>query len=159
MHYRNKSGDELNTSTPSSVRVKDLMVEQVMTTTSSKTLGHVRKVMNEHSVHAMPVVDPEGTPVGVITSTDLMQHQNDETRVSQVMTRKVYTVPLYAEVALAARVMVNHGIHHLIVTHEQAVVGILSSLDLLRLIEDHSFKMTNRPSPSKKKGRRKKSES
>jgi signal-transduction protein with cAMP-binding, CBS, and nucleotidyltransferase domain len=55
--------------------------------------------------------------------------------------------------------MRNHKIHHLIVTHEQKVVGIISSFDLLTLVEDHRFVMKNAPTPNHKStGKRAKAE-
>ncbi len=48
--------------------------------------------------------------------------------------------------------MRNHGIHHVVVAEGQAVVGILSSFDLLRLVEDHRFVAKNAPTPSSRKG-------
>ena len=74
------------------------------------------------------------------------------------MNANVYTVPQYADASLAARIMRNHGIHHVVVTHEKKVVGIISSFDLLRLVEEHRFVMKNAPDVSKKGGKRKQSE-
>ena len=70
------------------------------------------------------------------------------------MTTKVYTVPMYSDVYIAARVMRNHKINHLIVTDEKKIVGVLSAHDLLRLVEDHRFVMKNAPTPSRKKAKR-----
>jgi signal-transduction protein with cAMP-binding, CBS, and nucleotidyltransferase domain len=46
--------------------------------------------------------------------------------------------------------MRNHKIHHLIVTHEQKVVGILSAFDLLKLVENHRFIDKNAPDINKR---------
>jgi signal-transduction protein with cAMP-binding, CBS, and nucleotidyltransferase domain len=71
------------------------------------------------------------------------------------MTEKVYTIPMYNDVHHAARLMRNHKVHHVVVTHEKKVVGILSSFDLLKLVEDHRFVMKAAPSkPTKKKSKR-----
>ena len=48
--------------------------------------------------------------------------------------------------------MHNHKIHHLIVTREQKVVGVISAIDLLQLIEEHRFVMKNPPTPKNKGG-------
>ena len=79
--------------------------------------------------------------------TDVLQADKSGTPISQVMSEHVYTVPKYSDVSLAARVMRNHKIHHVIVTHEGRLVGLLSSFDLLRLVEDHRFVMKNVYSP------------
>ena len=96
----------------------------------------------------MPVVNSDGEAVGVITSTDLLEDLKDGRPVSEIMTDNVFTVPKYNDVSIAARIMRNHKIHHVVVTHENQVVGILSSYDLLKLVEDHRFIMKNAPTES-----------
>ena len=68
------------------------------------------------------------------------------------MTEKIYAVPQYDDVSIAARVMRNHKIHHVVVTHEQKVVGMLSAFDLLKLVEGHRYVAKNAPTQSKRKG-------
>lgn len=140
-------------------KIADLMTEKVMSATPHQTVGHLRDVMQTHAVNCMPIVDGEGNPVGIVTSTDVLKAEKEGTPISQIMTEKIYTVPQYGDVSLAARIMRNHNIHHVLVTHEQQLVGIISSFDLLRLVEDHRFVMKNAPDVSKRGGKRKKSES
>ncbi len=132
-------------------KVADLMVSQVMTTTPHQTFGHVKKVLREHKASCMPVVNSDGEPVGIVSASDLLQDHPDGMPVSEFMTEKVFTIPQYNDVSAAARVMRNHKIHHVVVTHEKKVVGIISSYDLLKLVEDHRFVMKNAPTSSKKK--------
>ena len=136
-------------------KIADLMVSKVMTTTPHQTMGHVKKVLSESKASSMPVVNTEGEPVGIITATDLLKDFPEGSPVSQHMNEHVYTVPQYNDVSVAARIMRKHKIHHVVVTHEQKIVGIISSFDLLKLVEDHRFVMKNPPSESKKKGERK----
>jgi CBS domain-containing protein len=140
-------------------KIADLMTEKVMSATPHQTVAHVRDVMQSHSVNCMPVVDSDGAPVGIVTSTDVLHAAKDGTPISHIMTEKIYSVPQYSDVSLAARIMVNHRIHHVLVTHEGHLVGIISSFDLLRLVEDHRFVMKNAPDVSARGGQRKKSES
>lgn len=126
-------------------KVDDLMVGPVMTTTPSQTAGHVREIMAKHKVSCIPVVGPDQEAVGIVTATDLLRPHQPGTPVSQIMSSQVYTVPRYADVSLAARVMRNQHIHHVVVTHEKRVVGILSSFDLLKLVEEHRFVMKDAP--------------
>ena len=140
------------------VEVNELMASQVMMATPSQTIQHVRDVMRTNNVHALPVVDPDNQPLGIVSATDLLDDVADGAPVSSVMNTKVYTVPQYSGPHIAARMMRNHRIHHIVVTHEQKVVGMLSSYDLLKLVEDHRFVMKNPPSKSKKTGVRGKTE-
>lgn len=136
------------------VKVKDLMVKSVITTMPHKTIGHARSIMSKNKIKSVPVVDSDMEIKGIITSSDMLQEVSETTPVSNVMTTKVYTVPLYSDVSIAARVMRNHHINHLVVSDEHKVVGVLSAHDLLKLVEDHRFVMKNPPTASKKKSRR-----
>jgi CBS domain-containing protein len=66
------------------------------------------------------------------------------------MSEDVTVVPAYNNVDVAARIMRKHKIHHVVVTHEKKVVGIISSFDLLRLIEGHRFVAKDAPKPSRR---------
>ena len=132
------------------VTIAELMAERVITVTPHQTFEHVRKLMQEHQVSCVPVLGPDNNPVGIVTTTDLLGDHARGTPVSRFMSSKVYTVPLYGKPSLAARIMRNHHLHHVVVTHEQQVAGILSSFDLLRLVEDHRFVMKPAATSSKK---------
>ena len=134
------------------VKIDELMVTGVMTASPSQTVGRVRQVMDEHGVSSMPVLDPDGEPVGIVTARDLLGDIANDSPVSKVMSQPVYTVPRYGDPSLAARIMRNHRIHHVIVTEAQSVVGIVSSFDLLRLVEDHRYTAKNAPTRSERKG-------
>jgi CBS domain-containing protein len=132
------------------LKVKDLMAEQVITAQPHHTVSHVRKLMEANGVHAVPIVASDESLAGVVTTADLAAKLKDATPISKVMTERVYTIPAYNDVHLAARLMRNHHCHHVVVTHEQKVVGILSSMDLLELVEEHRFVMKPGPAPRKK---------
>ncbi|HMO38195.1 MAG TPA: CBS domain-containing protein [Saprospiraceae bacterium] len=137
------------------VKVKDLAITQVVTTVPHKSVGHAKDIMQTKKIHSLPVVGPEGEPLGIVTSKDLIQKKlSDETPVSRIMSTNIHTIPLYADVHIAARMMRNKKIHHLLVTDEKKLVGIISSFDLLELVEQHRFVLKNPPTPSKKTTRR-----
>ena len=135
------------------IKIADLMAKRVIVAQPHHTVVHVRQLLERNRIHAVPVLDSEGRPVGIVSLTDLNTSGiKDGTPVSQVMTEKVYTVPLYEKVSIAARVMRNHQIHRVVVTHEGKVEGILSAFDLLALVEEHRFVMKNPPTPKKRRG-------
>lgn len=134
------------------VKVRDLMHAQVVTAQPHHTVEHVRGLLERNRIHAVPVVDSERRLVGIVSSSDLVASRKDGTPVSRIMTEKVYTVPAYDDVSVAARVMRNHGIHRVVVTEEEKVVGVLSAFDLLRLVEQRRFVMQNPPTSSERKG-------
>ena len=136
------------------IKVKDLMSGRVVLARPHDTVERLRGVLKRNRIHAIPVVDAEGEPAGMVSTADLADDLKQGTPVSGVMSTKVYVVPQYEDVAIAARMMRNQRIHHLVVTHEKQVVGILSSFDLLKLVEDHRFVMKDPPTVSTRKGAR-----
>lgn len=134
------------------VKVKDLMREQVVTAQPHHTVAHVRALLERNHIHAVPVVDGDGRPVGIVSTSDLLGDAKDGAPVRTIMTDRVLTVPAYDDVSTAARVMRNHEIHRVIVTDEQRVIGVLSAFDLLQLVEDRRFVAKNPPTPSARKG-------
>ena len=97
-----------------------------------------------------------GVPIGIVSSTDLIPNVDPGAPVDSVMTDRVYTVPKYEDVSIAARVMRNHKIHRVVVTHEKKIAGVLSAFDLLKLVEGHRFVAKNAPTESKRKGSKRK---
>lgn len=132
------------------IKVDDLMNKNVIVGTPSQTVAHIRTVLSKHKINSLPVVDSEHELLGIVSSSDLISEGSESSPVSQVMTKRVYSIPQYAKIEEAARAMRNHKIHHLIVTHEKKVVGILSSFDLIKLVEEHRYTLKN-PSQKKKK--------
>ena len=134
------------------VKIADLMVSNVVTTQPHKSLGHVKEIMTKNHISAVPVVNSEDEPVGIVTSNDLHLGHKDSSPVSAVLfSDHVYQLPAYNDISVAARVMLKHKIHHILVTHEGKLVGIISSYDLLKLIDGHRFVMKNPPKSKKRK--------
>ena len=133
-------------------KVQDLMTARVVTTEPHRTVDHVRKMMEQSRIGSIPVVDTDGRPLGMVSAADLLSDLNGNSPISTVMSESVYTIPLYDAVSTAARVMRTHRIHHLVVTDEQKVVGLLSAFDLLKLVEEHRYVPKAAPTPSKRKG-------
>ena len=58
--------------------------------------------------------------------------------VRDVMTPVIHQVPVTASVAEAARIMVEQHIHRLVVTQGKEPVGIITSMDVLKMIAEQS---------------------
>ena len=138
------------------VKVHELMTESVVTVERNFSIEDVRRLLEEHGIGAVPVIDQVGVPIGIVSSTDLIPDVDAGAPVESVMSDRVYTVPKYEDVSIAARVMRNHKIHRVVVTHEKKIVGVLSAFDLLKLVEGHRFVAKNAPTESKRKGSKRK---
>jgi len=132
------------------IKIADLMAKRVISVVPHHTVARVRGIMERNRIHAIPVLGPEMEVLGIVSSVDLARRLKDETPIRRVMSREVKTIPAYNDVSAAARAMRRSKIHHLVVTHEKRVVGVISSFDLMKLIEGHRFVMKNAPTKTKK---------
>ena len=71
-----------------------------------------------------------------LSSDELLQmHVESGTlSVQQIMTPTVYTIPDDTEVPRIAQTMISGRIHRLFVTRDEKVVGIITTLDMLKLL-------------------------
>lgn len=112
------------------------MRQPVSSTVLSETVGTVRDLMHQKEIGAVPIVELSGDKIllrGIVTSTDLLGVYDDTVPIAQVMTQKVFTIPPHEEVREAARLMLAHEVHHLVVMEGNKISGILSALDFVRL--------------------------
>ena len=135
------------------IKIADLMAKRVITAQPHHSVEHLRGLMARNRIHALPIVGPAGEALGIVTTADLAaKGLKDLMPASKIMTTEIHAVPAYNDVHIAARIMRKHRIHHAVVTHEKQVVGMISSFDLLKLVEDHRFVMKNPPPPGRTKG-------
>lgn len=143
-----------------SMKIEEIMKSRVITITPHQTAGHARQLLEKNKINLLPVVGPDKEVLGVVSSADFMQKLSDTKPVSKIMTESVYTIPRYSDVELAARMMRKHRIHHLVVTDEKKLAGVISSFDLLQLLEGKRFVIKNAPTPkSRGTGKRARAES
>lgn len=123
--------------------IKQLMSSPVVMATVETTVGKLRELMNQHDVGAVPITD-EGAGanaeiMGIVTDTDLRNVKDLTLPVMSVMSTKLCYINNDDSTATAANLMLKNGIHHLLVKDQEKVVGILSSVDLLKLVASKPF--------------------
>ena len=121
--------------------IKQLMSSPVVMATVETTVGKLREMMSKYDVGAVPITD-EGTDaeiMGIVTDTDLRNVKDSTLPVMSVMSTKLCYVNNDDSTATAANLMLKNGIHHLLVKDQEEVVGILSSVDLLKLVASKPF--------------------
>jgi CBS domain-containing protein len=117
------------------MKLTDVMTSGVVAIKEDETLGEARERMESLDIHALPVTDCFGVLVGIVSSEDLVRGHELTLPVSRVMTSPVHTLPPEAETRAAVILMRKHRHHHVVVLEGQKIVGMVSSLDLLALLE------------------------
>ncbi|MEN6611524.1 MAG: CBS domain-containing protein [Methanoregulaceae archaeon] len=62
---------------PSTVRVNEIMSTPLITVHADKTVGDAARMMVEHRVRRLPVVDDKNTVIGIVTVRDLLTVSNE----------------------------------------------------------------------------------
>lgn len=57
---------------PNDVKVREIMTPRLITVTTSMTLPECSRIMKEHKIHHLPVVDENGALVGMISASDFL---------------------------------------------------------------------------------------
>jgi len=114
------------------MRVRDIMSPNVHTVAPTDSVGTVRELFKRHRIDHL-VVTQRKAVVGIAADRDL-RDSSDDTRVSDVMTRRVTTIAPDETVRKAASLMTGRSIGSLPVVDDGHLVGILTTSDLLRLI-------------------------
>ena len=139
-------------------RAQDLMSAALLSVTPDTSLLEVNRLLVENELHALPVIDRSGSLVGFLSTLDLLRAVDDgigsaasqrdpdprgdefparwsRTSAADVMQRPVFTVPEDAPVPAIAKLLREARFHHLVVERGGRPVGVVSSLDLLALLE------------------------
>ena len=125
-----------------SLTAKDVMSETVLTVRDDLTLRQAAEMLAENEISGAPVLDDEGSLLGVVSVSDVARSLGDpgaqrpELEVRQIMTPGADTVSEDASVPDIARIMTANKYHRMVVTRREKPVGIVSSMDLLRLIAE-----------------------
>ncbi|MDI2129525.1 CBS domain-containing protein [Yinghuangia seranimata] len=139
-------------------RVDALMTTEVATVHTDTPFKEIVRVLGEHHVSAVPVLDQDKIVVGVVSEADLLRKEADSegparlplsvhTRrgvraargkaegetAADLMSSPAVTIDRSATVGQAARTMEQHGVKRLPVTDRGRLCGIVSRCDLLRV--------------------------
>ena len=95
---------------------------------------------------ALPVTDPRGRIVGVVSTTDILcnlaettesdarERLFDDTPVREIMTPRSRVIVPDADILDAAREMLSRDVHRLFVEEDGRLVGVLSQTDIVAAV-------------------------
>jgi len=126
--------------------VKDQMSPHPFTITPESTILAAQRMMQENKIRHLPVVNPSGGLLGLLTRTTLeevlpsklttlsvyeLHYQLEKIKVRDAMVRKVITVTEDLPIEQAARLMWDNKIGCLPVVRRDRLVGIVTDHDLI----------------------------
>ena len=116
--------------------VSSIMEKQVITVDLNDAVDRVEELMYSHKLSCLPVIDSERNCFGVISAPDLTHfyalRENPKTkRAWEVCTHKIIEVKPDISIKEAAKLLIKNKIHHLVISVDETITGIVSSNDIL----------------------------
>jgi CBS domain-containing protein len=150
---------------------KEIMRRKIVTVASWLTLQELAQTLERHGITGAPVVDAHGSVLGVVSQTDLVRARRessagipsyhreldeptaalglhfeecDRTRVEQIMTPGAISFDEETPAATLAAAMLERRVHRVLITRGKRLVGIVTTMDLLRALVALSRKAPRR---------------
>jgi len=145
-------------------RVHELMNPDVVCVAPQMPAGAALDLLLAQDVLDAPVVSDDGRILGVISQPTLVRHveapstvsetgrfftddddyrdlgevtdHRTQTPVEKIMSTEIHPVTRETGVAVAANIMRERQLHRLFVTDGGKLVGVITSLDLMRIVEE-----------------------
>jgi CBS domain-containing protein len=121
-----------SSSSSAEVTVGQLMTKKIETINPSNTAQEAAKKMRDKEVSSLVVTDSEGKPIGIVTERDLVRQvctkdvSSNSIIVHHIMSSPIATIDANSSVEVAADIMVQNKVRHLIVRNENKVLGIIT---------------------------------
>ncbi len=119
-------------------KIKDIASKEVFVVKEGVSVQDAAKLMSEKKIGSLIVVDSRGEPVGIVTDRDLREKVIAKGRPYHCLVKEIMNSPLitidgerYAYEAITT--MIKNRIHHLPVTLNGRLCGMLTNHDLLLL--------------------------
>jgi CBS domain-containing protein len=112
------------------VKAEDVMTTRVVTITEDQSKQQAARLLSQHRISGLPVVNADQVVVGVVTEYDVIGKEGQT--VGEIMTRGVISVTPDTELEEVSHLLVHERIKRLPVLVKGKLVGIVSRADLVR---------------------------
>jgi len=164
------------------MQAADVMTTDVISTTADTPLREVARTLLAHGISAMPVLDADGAPIGMVSEGDLVSRDElerverrdwwlklvaddaapdsgflaklraSDRTAGDVMSAPVITVSEDTELTEVARLLAQQHIKRVPVVQQGRVVGIVSRADLLGALATPQPDAAAQPAAPRKRG-------
>jgi CBS domain-containing protein len=146
------------------MHASEVMTTDIVSTTADTKVREIARTLLAHGISAVPVLDADGVPIGMVSDGDLVTRDNQapnerhhwwlelladddapddalltklrapDRTAHDVMSAPIVTVAEDTDLAEVARLLSEHHIKRVPVVKQDRVVGIVSRADLLRAL-------------------------
>ena len=127
--------------------ISKVMTTDLVTVVAATPLTEIAELFDRHSIEHLPVVAPDRTLEGIVSQTDLLKvlgrsfGELAELRARDLMTDGVAKVEPTDTVGVAAGLFALNRFHALPVVEGRKIVGIVTTLDLIKLIDTEEVEL------------------
>ena len=144
------------------LKAKDIMTRDVITVKPSTTIEELARILMEHRISGVPVVDDNGNLTGVVTENDLISQNKrlhiptvvrlfdafimlespasiekelkkmTANTVADIYTKDIITVGEDAELEEVATIMYEKKVHLVPVVEGKKIKGIIGKMDIIK---------------------------
>jgi CBS domain-containing protein len=111
-------------------KVRDVMTREVITVKEDRTKQQAARLLSEHRISGLPVINEANMLVGVVTEYDVIAKEGRH--VHDIMTRGVISVTEDTDLEEVSRILIHERIKRLPVLDQGHIVGIISRADLVK---------------------------
>jgi signal-transduction protein with cAMP-binding, CBS, and nucleotidyltransferase domain len=125
--------------------IGELMTQKLVTIALSNSAQEAAIKMKENDTSSLVVIDGNNKPVGIVTERDLVTRvcvhgsSSKTAKLEHVMSSPVVTIDALSSVEVAADIMTQNGVRHLLVAEDEDIskpLGIISTSDFVRYLRD-----------------------
>jgi signal-transduction protein with cAMP-binding, CBS, and nucleotidyltransferase domain len=127
-------------------KIGDLMTEKLETIEASLSAQEAAMKMRDRNVSSLVVIDANSKTVGIITERDLVRKvcvhdaSSRNSSVRDIMSDALVTTDAISEVGVAADIMIQNQVRHLLVVKDEDInkpLGIITPSDLARYLKEN----------------------
>ena len=113
------------------------MIKDPITLTADATAGDALSIMREHKIGGIPVIDPQGKLVGIVTNRDLRFEKTMSRPITELMTSdKLIVTSEGSDLSEAEQILREYRIEKLpVVDKDGLLVGLITYRDIIKLSE------------------------
>lgn len=119
-------------------RSESIVIEQPYSLTADQKLKDAKRLMSQHGVSGLLVLDGRGRLQGILTTRDIQFERDQEKKVAEIMTgiKNMVTAPSGVTLEEAERILHKHKLEKLpLVDKDGQLRGLITSRDMLSLEE------------------------
>ena len=113
------------------VTARQIMTSDVVTARPSWKVEEVTRVLHEHDISGLPVIDEEKRVIGIVTEADILARKTGQDTAEQIMSSPVHTVSEETQLEEIASLLADNKIKRVPVVREAKLVGIVSRADIV----------------------------